>query len=189
MNHKQPAPVHSFRLQLVDVSALVVGYGMAAVLFRAFWPKTGVSPVLGLFAVGFYLWLGMAMSGPILLMRRTAGPREAAADNGDAKAPPRPARTWAELAWLLIGVYWIVMGLFILPIRLQSFQLRRHGTLRPGARGRHARLPDLRTEIFAPTWRGRFLDPSGRRRPALHLADRLVLSDRAGANHAVSAPA
>jgi hypothetical protein len=122
MNHKQPAPVHSFRLQLVDVSALVIGYGMAAVLFRAFWPKTGVSPVLGLFAVGFYLWLGMAMSGPILLMRKNAGPREETADNGDAKAPPRPARTWAELAWLLIGVYWIVMGLFILPIRLQSFR-------------------------------------------------------------------
>ena len=75
MNQKQPGPVHSFRIQLVDVSALVVGYGMAAVLFRAFWPKTGVSPVLGLFAVGFYLWLGLAMSGPILLMRRTAGPR------------------------------------------------------------------------------------------------------------------
>ena len=79
MNQKQPGPVHSFRIQLVDVSALVVGYGMAAVLFRAFWPKSGVSPVLGLFAVGFYLWLGLAMSGPILLMRRTAGPRDAAA--------------------------------------------------------------------------------------------------------------
>ena len=88
------------------------------------------------------------MSGPILLMRKTAGPRDAAADNGDAKAPPRPARTWAELAWLLIGVYWIVMGLFILPIRLPSFRFGGHGTLRPGARGRHAGLSDLRTEIL-----------------------------------------
>jgi len=31
-------------------------------------------------------------------------------------------RTWAEMAWLLIGVYWIVMGVFILPIRLHSFR-------------------------------------------------------------------
>jgi hypothetical protein len=122
MNQKQPGTAHLFRLQLVDVSALVVGYGMAAVLFRAFWPKSGVSPVLGLFAIGFYLWLGLAMSGPILLMRKSAQTREAAADNGNGQAPPRPARTWAELAWLLIGVYWIVMGLFILPIRLQSFR-------------------------------------------------------------------
>ena len=26
------------------------------------------------------------------------------------------------MAWLLIGVYWIVMGVFILPIRLHSFR-------------------------------------------------------------------
>ena len=41
MNHKQPAPVRPFRLQLLDVSALVVGYGMAAVLFRAFLAQDG----------------------------------------------------------------------------------------------------------------------------------------------------
>jgi hypothetical protein len=26
------------------------------------------------------------------------------------------------MAWLLIGVYWIVLGVFILPIRLHSFR-------------------------------------------------------------------
>jgi hypothetical protein len=28
------------------------------------------------------------------------------------------------VAWLLIGVYWIVVGVFVLPIRLQSFRFR-----------------------------------------------------------------
>ena len=40
---------------------------------------------------------------------------------GGLVAPPH-SRTWAELAWLLIGAYWIVMGVFILPFRLQSFR-------------------------------------------------------------------
>jgi hypothetical protein len=61
------------------------------------------------------------MSGPILLMRKNTRSREASS-NGDGQAHPQHARTWAELAWLLIGVYWIVMGLFILPIRLESFR-------------------------------------------------------------------
>jgi hypothetical protein len=114
----------SFRIQLLEVSALVVGYGLAAVLFRAFWPSSGVTVPLGMFAVGFYLWLGLAMSGPLLLIRRSSRP-------GDVTGAPQPAplgsapshaRTWAELAWLLIGVYWIVMGVLILPFWLHSFR-------------------------------------------------------------------
>ena len=37
-------------------------------------------------------------------------------------SPRASTRTWAEMAWLLIGVYWIVLGVFILPIRLHSFR-------------------------------------------------------------------
>jgi hypothetical protein len=111
-----------WRIELHEVAAIVVGYGLAAVLFRAFWPSTGLSPALGLFAIGFYLWLGMAMSGPLLLLKRGhSAPAEA-----EGSASPRPvhqgSRTWAEMAWLLIGVYWIVLGVFILPIRLHSFR-------------------------------------------------------------------
>src|SRR3954454_2388090 len=121
---RPPGPPSPFRIQLLDVSALVVGYGMAAVLFRAFCPSGGVTVPLGFFAVGFYLWLGLAMSGPLLLLRHTPRPRPDASEStpiGPAAAAPEtsPVRTWAELAWLLIGVYWIVMGLFILPIHLQ----------------------------------------------------------------------
>jgi hypothetical protein len=116
----QPSP---FRIQLVEVAALVVGYGLAALLFRAFWPKSGVSPALGLFAIGFYVWLGLAMSGPLLLLRHRHASPPAAPGGAQARQPSPPAaRTWAEMAWLLIGVYWIVMGVFILPIRLHSFR-------------------------------------------------------------------
>ena len=30
--------------------------------------------------------------------------------------------TWAERAWLLIGAYWIVLGIFIIPARLHDFK-------------------------------------------------------------------
>ena len=48
MSESPSSPAPRFRLQLIDLAALVVGYGMAAVLFRAFWPKSEVSSaVLG----------------------------------------------------------------------------------------------------------------------------------------------
>jgi hypothetical protein len=121
MGESQPGKP-KFRIQLIDVAAMVVGYGLAAVLFRAFWPQRSLSPALGLFALGFYAWLGLAMSGPLILLRH----RHARAGGPSGKQPARPdrqtARTWAEMAWLLIGVYWIVLGVFVLPIQLQYFK-------------------------------------------------------------------
>ncbi len=111
-----------FRIQLIDMTALVVGYGLAAVLFRAFWPQSHVPPALGLFAVGLYVWLGLAMSGQLILQRHGHA-RPVHPDGTESAQSATPtARTWAEMAWLLIGVYWIVMGVFILPIRLHSFR-------------------------------------------------------------------
>jgi hypothetical protein len=121
MSESQPEKLE-FRIQLIDVAALVVGYGLAAVLFRAFWPQSGVSPFLGLFAVGFYVWLGLAMSGPLLLLRHKHASLLTPGGTQSPQHGPPAARTWAEMAWLLIGVYWIVMGVFILPIRLHSFK-------------------------------------------------------------------
>ena len=84
-----------FRLQLVDVAALVIGYGLAAVLFRAFWPRDSVSPAVTFFAIGFYIWLGLAMSGPLILLRQRPL-RQDAGDSPEAGGPvPRPGRTWA----------------------------------------------------------------------------------------------
>ncbi len=122
MSHGQPRSRSRLRIELVDVAALVAGYGLAAVLCRAFWPERGVSLGLGLFAVGFYLWLGLAMSGPLLLIRHRHGlPERRGADTANL-ATQAPGRTWAEMAWLLIGVYWIVLGVFVLPVRLGRFR-------------------------------------------------------------------
>jgi hypothetical protein len=111
----------SVQFQLQDGLALVVGYGMAALFFRAFWPSSHPSPALGVPGVAFYLWLGLAMSGPIILFRR--GPRQPEPPEPPGTPVPVGSRTWAELAWLLIGIYWIVLGSIAIPARLQSFKL------------------------------------------------------------------
>jgi hypothetical protein len=110
------------QIQLQDILALVVGYGMAALLFRAFWPKSIPLTLLGMPLFALYVWLGLAMSGPMILLRRGVKTGQPAL----AQHRPRPngARTWAESAWILIGIYWIVLGLFVIPARLQDFQLK-----------------------------------------------------------------
>jgi hypothetical protein len=122
MNPTRPAPPFRFHIEIIDVAALVAGYSLAAVFIRAFWPERGISVALGLFAVGFYLWLGLAMSGPLLLIRHRHPSRVFDDEDPAEQSGPSSARTWAEMAWLLIGVYWIVLGLFVLPVRLRSFR-------------------------------------------------------------------
>ena len=91
------------RFQIRELLAMVVGYGMAAVFFRAFWPTGGPSGWLLAPALALYAWLGLALSGPVLL-------------------PRRGTLTWAEWAWLFVGCYWIVLGLFVIPARLHGFR-------------------------------------------------------------------
>jgi hypothetical protein len=33
------------------------------------------------------------------------------------------SHTWAEWAWLFVGSYWIVLGLFVIPARLHDFKV------------------------------------------------------------------
>ena len=75
---------------LLDIAALVVGYSMASLLIRAFWPDGGRPPLAEIAAIGLvYLWLGLAMSGPlVLLVRRPAGP---AVENPDPPEEPHGA--------------------------------------------------------------------------------------------------
>src|SRR5262249_28049356 len=111
----RPSP--RLRLPIQDALALIIGYGMAALFVRALWPSSGLPPPLGPPALGLYVWLGLAMSGPMLLWRHAAGP-------AGRTAPPGahvPGRTWAEWAWLFIGIYWILLGLFLIPSRLRDF--------------------------------------------------------------------
>jgi hypothetical protein len=110
------------RFPLQDILALVAGYGMAALLFRAFWPRSRPSPALGLPGLGLYLWLGLAMSGPIILVRHEPK-RNREQEESRRDSRPVPTRTWAELAWMLIGTYWIILGVFSIPARLHEFKL------------------------------------------------------------------
>jgi hypothetical protein len=79
-------------------------------------------------AIGvFYSWLGLAMSGPlVLLVHRPAIPSGEvegdAGGRGDAVAT-HGNRTWAEMAWLIIGSYWIVLTVLVVPVRLHRSPL------------------------------------------------------------------
>jgi hypothetical protein len=99
----------------------MVGYGMAALLFRAFWPPSLPSAAAGASAIALYLWLGMAMSGPIIILRRRRE-RTPAAPEATTPASAPNSHTWAELAWSLIGGYWIVLAIFVIPNRLHEFR-------------------------------------------------------------------
>jgi hypothetical protein len=109
-----------FQVQLQDILAVVVGYGMAALFFRAFWPVNPPAALLGIPAALLYLWLGLAMSGPIVIVRRDQARREPTVVERTPTA--QAGNTWAELGWSLIGLYWIVLGLVVIPFRLHEFR-------------------------------------------------------------------
>ncbi|MFO0907922.1 MAG: hypothetical protein U0794_06090 [Isosphaeraceae bacterium] len=102
------------QLSLLDVGALIAGYSLASLLVRVYWPDTGqTGPTLWEFLLIalVFLWLGLAMSGPaVLLIHRPPVPDP----EDDTLAEPR---TWAELAWMLIGFYWIGLTILVVPMR------------------------------------------------------------------------
>ena len=108
----QPTSRRGFHL--LDLAALVVGYSLASLLVRAFWPADGAADPLILSALGLeYLWLGLAMSGPLVLLIRRPGVTE---PGQDERSEPR---TWAELAWMIIGFYWIGLTMLVVPATLK----------------------------------------------------------------------
>ena len=110
-----PTPRRGFHL--LDLTALVVGYSLASVLVRAFWPGDATADLRVLVPLALeYLWLGLAMSGPVVLLFHRR-PDQAV----DSDLPP--PRTWAELAWLIIGFYWIGMTVLIVPVRLRETRI------------------------------------------------------------------
>jgi hypothetical protein len=101
---------------LLDVSALVVGYGMASLLVRAYWPDSGTPGVWETLMIGLvFAWLGAAMSGPIVMLIRRPAPRAP-----DEDGPEEASRTWAELAWMIIGFYWIGLTILVVPVRMRG---------------------------------------------------------------------
>jgi len=132
-----PIPPRRKGLRIHDLVGLVVGYGMAGLLARSFWP--GSKPLDGLPAIALafeFTWLGLAMSGPIILLLDRRGgpvpapeprrpgrlismtePVEPPVGQGASRVrdDPPPKFTRAELAWLLIGGYWIGLTMFVVP--------------------------------------------------------------------------
>ncbi len=102
-------------LRLLDMLALVAGYSLAALLIRAFWPHEGMpTQWAGLFVGITYAWLGLAMTGPLVLLLD----RRARLPDPGTRPDPGTTYTWAETAWLLVGGYWIGLAMFVVPSRL-----------------------------------------------------------------------
>ncbi len=114
-------PDRRLRFEIRDILAVVVGYGMAAVFYRAFWPAAGPPMWVLAPAIILYTWLGLALSGPIILLRRRPNQPSAGEAVSTPAAPGVGTHTWAEWAWLFVGGYWVVLGIFVIPARLHKF--------------------------------------------------------------------
>jgi hypothetical protein len=120
-----PTRARTEGLHLLDLLALMVGYGLASLLVRAFWPSDDSPDAGHVVAIGItYAWLGLAMSGPVVLAIHRRAAARAPEAVADADAGASPSRTWAELAWLIIGFYWIGLTILVVPIRLAQAPLR-----------------------------------------------------------------
>ncbi len=117
------------RLSLIDLIAITSGFALAALLVRVFWPSLAVRGVGGLFTLGgTYLWLGLCMSGPLLLLlekrhgANARGPEPKRLPPGRGPEPATHQRvstyTRAEKAWMSVGAYWIGVAAFLIPGRL-----------------------------------------------------------------------
>ena len=126
-------------LRLLDLVGFVAGFGLASLLARTVWPRflELSGPPLVAFGLEF-LWLGLAMSGPIILGLDPRRPSSVPPRRPDrpgrpisevkiiprTPTEPKPSTdedrfdySRAELAWLGIGGYWIALTFFVVPAR------------------------------------------------------------------------
>ncbi|MFO0956863.1 MAG: hypothetical protein U0800_05265 [Isosphaeraceae bacterium] len=131
MANPDPLPPAHRRFSMLDLVAMTVGFALAAMLLRIFWGAAGALGGLGVaLLLLVYLWLGLCMSGPVvLLLERREHPSPPGLDGDEALRPP-PGRsverrgiagvlasryTRCERAWMSIGGYWIGATAFLLP--------------------------------------------------------------------------
>ncbi|MEW4567235.1 hypothetical protein AB1L88_05150 [Tautonia sp. JC769] len=99
--------------RLIDLTGLIVGFGTAALLIRSLWPTSRTMSVeVGVVVGLLHLWLGLAMAGPVLLLIDRRGLNDATRQ-----------LSWAQLAWLLIGSYWLALTALVVPTRMSVHPL------------------------------------------------------------------
>ena len=102
-------------LRIHDLIGLVVGYGLAAMLVRSFWPGHEPKRIGEGIALAFlYLWLGLAMGGPFVLLLDRRGP---APPSAIPRSHPPSRYSGEESAWIVIGGYLTILAVFIVPSR------------------------------------------------------------------------
>jgi hypothetical protein len=102
-------------LRISDLAGLIVGYSLSAVLIRSFWGVLEPESLpRALALLTSFVWLGLAMSGPVvLLLDRRAPPEPAPFPSTD----PPSRYSLEEMAWMGIGGYFVALTLFVVPAR------------------------------------------------------------------------
>ncbi len=112
---EHPDTARSRRFHLVDLAAIVPGYALAALMVRGFWPVgSSLSSFEVALVIFLMLWLGLAMSGPAVLLGRRLSVWNRQRDAGS------PAMSSVEMAWMLIGTYWLLIAALVVAAREAS---------------------------------------------------------------------
>jgi len=109
-------------LRIHDLAGLVVGYGLAALLVRSFRAEFDPLETGRAVAVVFaFVWLGLAMSGPVILLLDARRPDP---PPGPPSTHPPTRYSGMELAWIGAGGYFIALTLNVVSARNHESPLR-----------------------------------------------------------------
>lgn len=128
MPYPNPQLAERRRFAIRDLIAIIAGFALAAALLPIFWGNgSGLGHLDAALMLLIYGWLGLCMSGPLVLLlerrrrpafRRPTPSRSPPGRLAEVGEGPRaiPSRyTRFERAWLAMGGYWLVVTALLLP--------------------------------------------------------------------------